>query len=508
MKQCYYFILATIAICITACTKDVPSVEDPQQNIPEEVTPNPEPKTITFGVTMDLGEEASSGAETKASLSGLNINWVGGETIFIANDINDDIQNCVLTKDPTYPTKGTITVSAVDGASTYYALFTSGTASTDGKVVFDHTTATFSGSEVICRYNELTASAPHRTDLAMAGKTVGDNIAMKPCLALVKFKVHANSVSAEYVDGSGYSSVRGFNLIMRLSGSRKYISGNYTVNLSGSDMVVSPAASGNRDQKQLSSATRLDSAKDYYFSVIPVGAINKMELVFLGFKWNAGSSSYDMTWGDDPKEYHMSLSQSLSIDPGDFFNFGTLNPVDLQKAKDTFVPAININGDMSDWTSITTGVSSSGHYKAFKVTYDEYNIYVYSKVDKVTGRFAWGGSTVYLYYGFDTDNNPDNAGSLIDSNVSHGKFESILLTYPFGGSDVSPEIRTNPNPTINGESVTISCAGANEDTMVETEMSISRTQLGITKGDVVRIQSLGNKDIGWLPEDVVITIAK
>lgn len=486
MKQCYFFILATIAICITACTKEVPSVEEPQQNIPEEVTSTQEPKTITFGVTMDLGEEASSGAETKASLSGLNINWAGGETIFIANDVNDEIQNCLLTKDPTYPTKGTITVNAVDGATTYYALFTSGTASSDGKVVFDHTAASFSGSEVICRQGELTASKPHRLDLAMAGKTVGENIVMKPCLALVKFRIHANSVAAEYVDGEGYSSVRGFNLMMRRSGSRTNNCGTYSVNLSGSEMAVSAIGEGAKNYKQLSSDTRLSSGTDYYFSVIPVGAIDKIDLEFLGFKWDG--EKYVQTWGSDPKDYKMSLEQSLSIDSGDYFNFGTLNPVDLQKAADSFVPAVSIDGIFTDWdgkadlpnTRVGGGTNYAIH--SWRMTSDKRNVHIYLKL---FSSIVTEGS--YVYVGFDTAEGGSSHGGL-DGLESY----AVVYTCVKASSPVAFVQGVDPRSTVNGSSdgtiKTWGVFGTGEDSdYAFVELTIPRSKVGLSSAGTINV---------------------
>ena len=209
----------------------------------------------------------------------------------------------------------------------------------------------------------------------MAGKTTGDDLILKPCLALVKFRIHENSVAAEYVDGEGYSSVRGFNLMMRHSGSRTKNCGTYAVNLSGSNMSVSAIGDGAKDYKQLSSGSRLSSGTDYYFSVIPVGAIEKIDLQFLCFKWDG--EKYAGTWGSDPKDYQMALEQSLSVDCGDYFDFGTLNPVGLKKAADEFTPSVYIDGVFTDWDGISdlpnTRSGGGTNYKIVKALSNKFN---------------------------------------------------------------------------------------------------------------------------------------
>lgn len=504
MKKYSFILLAAFAVCLISCNKEKATIEDPEQKqeVEEIVEPVQEVEKLVFGVSIDLGENVAP-ASTKATLSSLDIHWTGGEKIFIGNNINDDIEICSLTKDPSVATKGTITVTAVGGATTYYAYYNSETSTTD--INFDHATATFSGAKVICRQYEFTASAPHRLDLAMAGKTTGDDLILKPCLALIKFQVHANSVAAEKVDGEGYSSVRGFNLIMSHSGSRTKCCGTYQVNLSGSSMAVSPTDDANAmDYKQVSSESRLSSSTDYYISVIPVGAVEKIDLQFLGFKWNSGTSSYDKTWGSDPKDYQMSLEQSLSIDAGDYFNFGTLNPVDLQKAKDAFVPVIDINGSMSQWDGITTGVTKdSGNYRQIKVTYDARYIFFYTKV--VKSNIIWGDHNTYTYYWLDTDNDVDT-GVEIPGYASHVGYEKYILVYPYQLDSETPIISTSPSASINGSSFSPACNGVIGDTFVETHVRVSRAEAGIKNGDTIRIRSYSNKSIG-LTDEFTITIS-
>lgn len=506
MKRFFYYLIFVAAVSVMACSKKIDSVKllEEEGDVAVDESSIKEPNKIVFGVSIDLGDNvAPANADTKASLSSLDIRWTGGETIFIANNVNDEIEKCILTKDALVPTKGTISITEVAGATTYYAMFTSGTDNSDGKVVFDHSTATFSGSEVVCRQTEFTVSAPHRTDLAMAGKTDGGSITMQPCLALVKFQIHNDSVAAEYVDGSGYSSVRGFNLIMRHSDSRTNNCGTYSVNLSGSEMVVSSVGEGAKNYKQISSGSRLAASTDYYFSVIPVGAVEKIDLQFLGFKWNAETEKYDTTWGSDAKDYQMSLVQSLSFDSGDYFNFGTLNPVGLQKAKDAFVPAITIDGNMSDWDSVTNSGGPKGKYDLCKVTYDEYNMYFYCK----TTGIDWNSSN-YFYFCLDTDNNNTTGGDL----WSRPGFETIFYISPFSGAEgtfnASPSInRTYPSSV----SANAGCAGTwNSETKTAIfELKVSRSAIQVLKGNNIKLWTYAaNASDGYFYFEDTIPITK
>ncbi|MBP5488688.1 MAG: hypothetical protein J6X77_03860 [Bacteroidales bacterium] len=502
MKKYSFILFAALALCLAACDKENSNIEQPEKCPAEEIevlNPVQEPEKIVFSVNMDLGQSnVSSQVATKASLSTLDITWAGSEKIFIANDVNDDIEICTLTKDPTYPTKGTISVTSVGGAETYYAYYNSETTTTD--ISFDHTTATFSGDKVICRFNEFTKSKPHRTDLAMAGKTTGDNLVLKPCLSLVKFQIHANSVNGEYVDedDADYTCVRGFNLLLKHSGSRTKCSGTYTVDLSGVSMVVSPTDdSKSFDHKQISSATTLESSTDYYFSVIPVGSIEKIELGFLGWVWDG--AQYVTAWDS---AYTMSLEQSLSIDSGDYFNFGTLNPVGLQKAYDSFVPAISIDGTMTDWSGKDM-YPLDGEKEAFpgdganiiewKATSDARNIYFYFKVTEsvVEEKGQWDAR---IMIALDTDNNGSSGGDA-SYNLGSG-FEALIKAKPFS-NDASSPVTFTSSPAgeikypVSGSSVgTVETGGRSDGAgYVYAEICVPRNKIGSPASSaIIRVQ--------------------
>ncbi len=485
MKKYSFILLAAFAVCLISCNKEKATIEDPEQKqeVEEIVEPVQEVEKLVFGVSIDLGENAAP-ASTKATLSSLDIHWAGGEKIFIGNSVNDDIEMCTLTKDPSVATKGTITVTAVGGATTYYAYYNSETSTTG--ISFDHTTATFSGANVICRQTEFTASNPHRLDLAMAGKTTGDDLILKPCLSLIKFRIHENSVAAEYVDGEGYSSVRGFNLMMRHSGSRTNNCGTYAVNLSGSNMSVSAIGEGAKNYKQLSSASRLSSGTDYYFSVIPVGAIERIDLQFLCFKWDG--AQYVGTWGSDPKDYQMSLEQSLSVDCGDYFDFGTLNPVGLKKAADAFTPSVTIDGVFTDWDGISdlpnTRSGGGTNYKIvnWRMTSDKRNVHIYLKLFKSE---ITNGS--YVYVGFDTAAGGSEHGGL-DGLESY----AVVYTSVASSDPVALIQGVDPRSTVNGSSDGTlqewGVFGTGEDSdYIFVEMTIPRSKVGLTSAGTIKV---------------------
>lgn len=471
MKHCYYFILAVFTLFFAACSKESSSVEEPQQNVPEEVIPTQESRTITFGVAIDFGDDATSGTETKASLSGMDINWIGGETIFIANDKNSDIEDCILTKDPSFPTKGTISVTAVEGASTYYALYTGGTSHADGKVTFNPSTATFGGSDVTLSHTAFYTDTPSGMPVSMVGKTTGENLVMKPCLALIKFKISSKSVESQYADG--YSGVRGLMVKIRKSGSRKTLWGNFTVNISGSDASVASGATPVDYFELNNGLVLLDKDVVYYIPVLPLGSCDRIELTFYGFN--------SATPGDHNfNAYSMSLDNDFSIDPGDIFNFGTLDPVSLKKAADAFVPAVNIDGEFTDWDGITEyeGGASNTRINKWRMTSDSKNVYIYAEIvsSKIT-------NSRYFYVGFDTK----DGGSL------HGgipNLEQYVVIYPaVAGSDPVEFIHgVDPRSTVNGSGDgSLTSWGVAAGTVTYFEICIPRSKISLTTAGTVKV---------------------
>lgn len=412
MKKYSFILIAACAMGLAACS------------VTPELIITPEAETITFSATIDLP------AATRATLNDHAIEWAAGDVIGVANDQNDEIEACAVTPDGVDPTKCTFTATAVGGATTYYAICIGDNIT---GITFDHTTATFGGlSNSQTDFGKGSIAGAH---LSMAGKSTDKaSISFSPCLALVKLRMDAESVAAKYA--GGYSGVRGMNIIIRHSGSRVIVAGNYTVNLSGEMSVAYVDDASKKDYLQLNEGSSLMSAgTDYYMSVIPAGAVETFNIQFFGF--NAEESA---TWSDI---YPMTLSSATSMEPGDMFNFGTLNPVGLQKARDAFVPAITIDGDMADWASVDM-YPLDGEKDAFpgdgervlawKVKSDAQNIYVYFKLSEsqCQSRGTWSG---YLPIGFDTDNNAETGE---DGSYGMGAgFEARAIAFPLSNSSGS-----------------------------------------------------------------------
>ncbi len=159
--------------------------------------------------------------------------------------------------------------------------------------------------------------------------------------------------------------------------------------------------------------------------------------------------------------------------------------------------AITIDGNMDEWANVTSGLyQEDGTYIAFKATYDENNIYVYSKRNWHTG--LWGGG--YYYYQFDTDNNIETGlvgdGAINGSYKGYG-IEKWMYLQLFGGSADEPTFNTAPEGgSYPDESVraNVKANGVTDKaTFIETEVSIPRANLGVKKGDVIGIYTVGNK---------------
>ena len=454
MKQIKFFALAFAALSLLSCSKENADNQIVQNVNKEDV------KTITFSASIDP-------VNSKAILNDHSVEWSVTDIIAVANDVNDDIEACVVTPDGTDPTKCTFTVTAVAGATTYYAICKGNSVS---GITFDHTTGVFSGLNN--ENHSFVKNNVSEARLTMAGKSTDmSSICFAPCLTLVKFKIAAESVAAKYADG--YSGIRGFNLIIKHNGNRIHPTGDYSVDLSGSDVAVSYVANG-ADFIQINEGENLmSSTADYYVTVIPEGNVETFQIQPFGF-----NSSSAATWDGI---YHMTLTQSASLNPGDYFDLGTLNPLGLQKARDAFVPAISIDGNFTDWNSITTTGGYSNGYTECRATYDKNFIYFYSKTTNIT----WDSGN-YFYYCLDTDNDNTTGGDL----WGHAGFECIFYVSPFSSTEgtyrSSPTLhRTYPD----SNSAAISCAGSydSENKVSEIEIAVSRNMALVNKGDVIRI---------------------
>ena len=320
MKK-FLFISVVCLMGMMSCSKEI-KVTEPQQDSGK----------ITFSAGIIIKED------TKTTLSGLNITWGSSDKILVANSVNDEIQVCAITKDGVDKTKCTFTVDAVAGEDTYYAISV-GESSTSG-ITFDHETATFSGFN-ISKYS-FSEGALYDSKIPVAGKSTDKaHFSLTPCLSLGRFRMAEESVAAKYE--AGYSGIRGFYLIAK-NGDRVIVAGDYTVNLSGEMNVQYVDNSNKGNYKKIESDDLLKKDTDYYFTMIPAGTVKSLELRFVGFNSDGTVSSTEGI-------YKMASNQTVSFDPGDCFDFGTLNPVGAKKADDSYVPAITIDGVFSDWSA-------------------------------------------------------------------------------------------------------------------------------------------------------------
>lgn len=412
MKKNLFFLFVACAVGMMSCSKENAIVE-PQQE--------PSKETITFSASIDLN------AETKASLSGLAIHWSASDLIAVANDVNDDIESCSVTPDGGDPTLCSFTATAVDGATTYYAICVG--SSTDG-IAFNHSTATFSGLNNARKgFKKGTMSG---VNLAMAGKSTDKaHFTLKPCLSLFRIRIHEESVAAKYADG--YSGISGFYFYMRHNDTKVYPAGDYTVNLA-SDMVVSLVDNANKVNNLKiagDDSSLMEKDVDYYFTSIPVGTIEKMQYRFCGY-----TSEGERDW--DTEMYGMTNRQTISVDPGDYFDCGTINPVGAKKADDTFSPAITIDGSFTDWSGsgVVAGVNTSSKITSWKYTSDAKYIYFYAVVPKTALTYDSTRNGYrkenYFYVGFDFDSNSGTGSGSASGGLGSG-YNARAVVYPYKG---------------------------------------------------------------------------
>lgn len=515
MKKALYFIIAISAVALVSCAKEI---------APEKNTSFGNKKTITFSASIELNEV------TKASLDGLDIKWSSSDHVFVAADNNATLQDVIVVPG-TDKTQCEITINAVEGASTYYFIYTG--AADPSNLSFDTTTKTFSGSALTLGASHISASSPSGTRLSMAGKTSTTSLTMIPCLAMVKIKINSNSVSELYAEDNYkskydidyktyYSGVRGIRLIQKGS-STIYSSGLYKVDLS-SDIAVSYNGGGSDSDKSVSreDTQLLDQSKTYIGFIIPGGsAVTGLSISFYGFKSNS-ASDYNYS-----PIYPMELNKSMNIKPGDCYDLGTLDPVTRQKSKDhaaydaikPFTPVIDIDGSFTDWDPATNNLltdnvnykSQTGNskFKELKVAYDEQYIYFYIKRNRNDA--IWGNNQGYYYFFLDTDNNSTNGTAKDGAYYDYGFF-----VYPFAGSLATgtpgdegyvaavPGFKTSATSNLasgfsKGGGISLSFRGVCDSSDVEMEFQVLRTDLEIDKDDVISIASYGNKSADSTP---------
>ena len=440
-------------MAVVSCNKNV--IDTPVD------TPATTGNTITFSASIDMP------AATKASLDGLNIKWSSGDYIGICTDNDATIVAYPVTVDGSDATICTITVNEVAGATAYYGIFR-GSLGADGNatlektaddfsgITFDTTTKTFSGLTVGNQQVAQGSLSSHLWytngfPLSMAGKSSGTSLVMRPCLALFQVSIAAGSVpdayylnTETYTSSKGidhdhtYSAVRGFNLYQKGS-STIYSSGDYTVQVAadGTLNTISDASGTQKEYRQISQSGKLAAGTNYLMCLIPGGSVSSFKFDFLGYSDNAGTLLWDAV-------YTMNMKKATTVNPGDFFDFGTLNPLEMKKAKNeaaddaadeaaaSYVPAITIDGDLSDWSGVAASYSNSGNsrIREWKFKSDAQKIYLYFSMRKnrVDG-------SKNLYVGFDKDNDNSTGSSYGDITGCEAYAKVIPFTNSGEGTD-------------------------------------------------------------------------
>ena len=156
--------------------------------------------------------------------------------------------------------------------------------------------------------------------------------------------------------------------------------------------------------------------------------------------------------------------------------------------------AIDIDGDMTDWDDcLTVSTNDSNNYRAFKATYDEDYIYLYTKRVTVSGQS-------YIYYDFDLDN--DSKTGVSEGSRTGLEVYMALSLYNGDSINFNPSAAAYyPSSSVYSDIV---CKGTVGETFTETELSIPRSNLSISKGDVIKIYSWGNKSADGVASSPII----
>lgn len=532
MKKVFYILFAAAIACLVSCSKEVSKDNELPVN-PIEKTG----RTITFTASIDLQPE------TKAALDGLNIQWQDGDYIGIATDNNATIVAYAVTVDALDATKCSITVDEVAGATAYYAIFKGSlgdnpsadpsharAANDFSDISFDTVTKTFSGltvgnQQVAVGSLESYLWYSNGYPLAMAGKTSGSSLVMRPCLAMAKLQINSESVPAEYFyktitykstydinHNYDYSAVRGFNFYQK-GGSTIYSSGDYTVQVAADGSLTTAVVdnANKKEYRQMTQSAKLTANTDYIMCIIPGGDITSFKIDFLGYSDNTPTNSWDAV-------YTMTKSGSVTVSPGDCFSLGKLNPLGRKKAKNetdweaadalaaVFTPAIEIDHDFDDWNPANNdkivgkiATSTGGtHYQELKVTYDDQYIYFYTKRDWASSGYdIWTGGTAYIYYGLDLDNDSATPASTLGEMPGA---DATILINPFSGSPASPVLSLG-GTKLNGSSYAftdILMDGVIGADYVEYEIRFKRSEVRngekvIADGNTINVYTWGNK---------------
>ncbi len=158
---------------------------------------------------------------------------------------------------------------------------------------------------------------------------------------------------------------------------------------------------------------------------------------------------------------------------------------------------ISIDGDMAEWADVAASVSDTdGPILVFKATYDAEYLYFYNKRTWHDG--LWGGG--YYYFEIDTDNDASTVVADVNGNTPAKGVDQWMYLFLFTGEAGAPTFAAAPEGGAVPETLltNVIANGATDKTVIETEVRVPRANLGVKKGDIIRVYTWGNKSGGNL----------
>lgn len=246
---------------------------------------------------------------------------------------------------------------------------------------------------------------------------------------------------------------------------------------------ISYDGTANRYRTNTNESTSLDEAKRTFCRKVVVS--NNKAIVYVpysGGKTLNGTNTVTVTgFTESGDQEVLEAGRAMKNDIG-YIEWATI--------KRSSSPLILSQLGKINWSEITGYEDNTQTYSSLKVTADDYYVYIYTKVKKSSVTWDTAANSThgtYLYYGFD---------HVADAGTSYwngtGKWDTIILAYPYGVNAINnaPSIKIN-GTTIGG----IACTGTigeGDDAFVESEFAVLRTQLGISKGTTATIGSYAN----------------
>ncbi len=455
MKKTFYILAAYAACFAISCNKEI-TTEEP---INEVETPEVEMQTITIKATID-------DIVTKSYYAGgTTFNWNAGDEISVY---------CSDGNFYTFSADGTGTSTTFTGAIPAgkslgaYAFFPADAGHTHGNFYLPS-------------YKDVTSHTS--ADIPMVGlKGGGDVYSFAHCAgaALLTIENVPDGVTSATITVESYNSSNASECY-KLSGSfyihgRELAPTTTTPNWDG-DYAATDA------EKQFSRKVTVTDHTAQLYIPCPAGADNWVpnKLTVIGHTSGGNVTLYD--------------EKAMK-------NLGTVARAHVLPLKSLVYSQLG----HIDWSGIS-GYTGDGNYAAFKVTSDEKYVYFYSKVKKEQVKWGTtdgaGENGSYIYYGVDTDQDPATGN---DFWGNAGKFDSIVLYYPY---NLGETIRTSPYVKVNGARAYYPCYGtieAGEGAMVETEIGVLRTDLGVSKGSTVNVYSYVSSNVSQYSSEFAATL--